>query len=65
MATKAKNHQGTAKRINLSGSGKMMHRHPYGNHFLSKKSSSRKRSIGGSNQIAKGVRQKTRRRLGV
>ena len=65
MAHKAKTHQGATKRIRVSGSGKMLHRGPYGNHNLSKKSASRKRGIAKDNEIESGVRQKVRRMLGI
>ena len=65
MATKAKRHQGAAKRIRLSSCGKMLHSRPYGNHFLSKKSGGRKRGFAQYYEIAKGVRKKTRRMLGI
>jgi large subunit ribosomal protein L35 len=42
---KLKTHSGTKDRIRITKNGKVMHGHPNGTHFLSKKSGSRKRSI--------------------
>ena len=42
---KMKTHRGAAKRFRLSGTGKVMRRKGTGNHFLIKKSGSRKRRI--------------------
>jgi large subunit ribosomal protein L35 len=44
---KMKTHRGAAKRFRLSGTGKVMRRKGTGNHFLIKKSGSRKRRISG------------------
>jgi large subunit ribosomal protein L35 len=44
---KMKTHRGAAKRFRLSGTGKVMRRKGTGNHFLVKKSGSRKRRISG------------------
>jgi large subunit ribosomal protein L35 len=40
---KLKTHKGMAKRIKLSGTGKMLHRHAYRNHLLAHKQASLKR----------------------
>ena len=42
---KLKTHKGTAKRIKVTGTGKLTRRRAFGNHMLSKKSKSRKRVI--------------------
>ncbi len=65
MATKSKVHKGTAKRIKLTGSGKMLRRNAYGNHLLSKKSPGRKRNIAKSQVLATSRKRSTRRLLGV
>ncbi len=41
---KLKTHQGTAKRIKLTGAGKLMHRHAFRSHLLAGKQASRKRN---------------------
>ncbi len=42
---KLKTHKGTAKRIKVTGSGKLVRERAFGNHILAKKSKSRKRVI--------------------
>lgn len=42
---KLKTHKGTAKRIKVTGSGKLIRGRAYGNHILAKKSKARKRNI--------------------
>lgn len=42
---KLKTHKGTAKRIKVTRSGKLLRERAFGNHMLSKKSKSRKRNI--------------------
>jgi len=59
---KMKTHRGAAKRFRVTGSGKIMRRKATGNHFLIKKSGSRKRRISGMAEI-KGAEAKTARRL--
>lgn len=48
---KMKSHRGAAKRFRLTGTGKLMRRKATGNHFLVKKSSSRKRRISGMTEV--------------
>ncbi len=40
-----KTHKGTAKRIKITGSGKLVRERAFGNHILAKKSKARKRNI--------------------
>ncbi len=57
---KQKTHRGAAKRFRLSGSGKVMRRKGTGNHFLIKKTGSRKRRISGMAEVgpeAKGIKR--------
>jgi large subunit ribosomal protein L35 len=42
---KLKTHKGTAKRIKITGSGKLVRERAFGNHILAKKSKARKRNI--------------------
>ena len=42
---KLKTHKGTAKRVKVTGSGKLVRGRAFGNHILAKKSKSRKRNI--------------------
>lgn len=61
---KLKTHKGTAKRVKKSGSGKLMHRRPFGNHFLSKKSSARKRGYANDYKIEGQAEKNVKRQLG-
>jgi large subunit ribosomal protein L35 len=58
---KMKSHRGAAKRFRLSGTGKVLRRKATGNHFLMKKTGSRKRRISGMTEV--GPEAKTVRRL--
>jgi large subunit ribosomal protein L35 len=58
---KMKTHRGAAKRFRLSGTGKVMRRKGTGNHFLIKKSGSRKRRI--SKMVEVGPEARTVKRL--
>jgi large subunit ribosomal protein L35 len=48
---KMKSHRGVAKRFRLTGTGKVMRRKATGNHFLMKKTGSRKRRISGMAEV--------------
>jgi len=48
---KMKTHRGAAKRFRVTGTGKVMRRKATGNHFLVKKSGSRKRRITGMEEV--------------
>lgn len=58
---KLKTHSGTKDRVKLSKNGKVRVGHPNMNHFLGKKSGSRKRSLTGlgtrSGQMAKNIKK--------
>ena len=60
---KMKTHRGAAKRFRITGSGKVMRRKATGNHFLVKKSGSRKRRITGTEEV-RAERQTIKRLLG-
>ena len=60
---KMKSHRGAAKRFRVTGTGKVMRRKATGNHFLFKKSSSRKRRISGLAEVD-AERKVVRRLLG-
>jgi large subunit ribosomal protein L35 len=62
---KLKTHSGTKKRIKLTKTGKVLARHSMGNHFLSKKSESRKRNIAHASEITGKSRTSIKRKLGV
>ena len=62
---KLKTHSGTKKRVRLTKTGKLVHGHASMNHFLEKKSGSRKRRLNRPD-VLKGEQAKNiRRRLGV
>lgn len=58
---KLKTHRGTAKRIRVTPTGKVMRRRAFGGHFLAGKSASRKRVIGSAaittGKIAKNLKR--------
>ncbi len=58
-----KTHRGAAKRFRITGTGKVMRRKATGNHFLVKKTGSRKRRISGMEEI-RAERTTARRLLG-
>jgi len=62
---KLKTHKGTAKRINVTSTGKLMRGRAFGNHMLSKKSKSRKRSIKTAAVVRGAMAQNVRRALGI
>ena len=51
---KLKTHKGMAKRIKLSATGKLMHRHAFRSHMLAHKSASAKREYVKEFQISAG-----------
>ena len=61
---KQKTHRGAAKRLRVTGSGKILRRKASGNHMLGKKSSSRKRRISGT-AVVRSERATLRKLLGV
>ncbi len=58
---KMKSHRGAAKRFRVTGTGRVLRRKATGNHFLIKKSGSRKRRISGTAVV--GPEARTVRRL--
>lgn len=62
---KLKTHKGTAKRIKLTSTGKLTRRRAFGNHMLSKKSKSRKRTINTSATVSDSMAKNIKRVLGV
>lgn len=48
---KLKTHSGTKDRIKVTKNGKVLRRHSMGNHFLQKKSASRKRKLSGLESV--------------
>jgi len=62
---KLKTHKGTAKRINITGTGKLIRGRAFGNHMLSKKSKSRKRAIKTTAVVRGAMAQNVKRALGI
>ena len=62
---KLKTHKGTAKRIKVTGSGKLVRERAYGNHILAKKSKVRKRNIKSSASIDGKIAKNVKKALGV
>jgi len=62
---KLKTHKGTAKRVKITSTGKLLRKRAFGGHLLAKKSKSRKRTIGTSAEIVGSIRKNIKRALGV
>jgi large subunit ribosomal protein L35 len=62
---KLKTHSGTKKRVAVTKTGKLIRRHASGNHFMEKKSASRKRTFAGTETISGKQVKSIRRNLGV
>lgn len=62
---KLKTHSGTKDRIKLSKTGKVQRRRSSGNHFLQKKSASRKRGYAGTETVTGKSAKNIKLKLGV
>ncbi len=62
---KLKTHSGTKDRVKLTKTGKVLRRHSARNHFLQKKSASRKRTFAGSEEITGKNRKNIKLKLGA
>ena len=62
---KIKTHRGAAKRIRITGSGKLMRRKANRSHLLEKKPSTRTRRLGREIEVKPGDRDKAERMLGL
>ncbi len=62
---KIKTHKGTAKRVKLTGSGKLVRERAYGNHILAKKSKARKRNMKTAAMISGKIAKNVKTSLGV
>ena len=62
---KLKTHSGTKKRVKLTKTGKLLRRHATANHFLEKKSASRKRRLAQIEPLKGSAAKNLRRKLGV
>ncbi len=61
---KMKTHRATAKRLRLTGTGKVVRRRAFRKHILEKKSSKRKRRLHANVIVAKADARRARRLLG-
>ena len=62
---KLKTHKGTAKRMKLTRTGKILRRRAFGGHLLAKKSKSRKRAINTTATVKGSMAKNIKRALGV
>lgn len=62
---KLKSHSGTKDRIKVTKNGKILARKSGGNHFLEKKSKSRKRTFSGMQEIQGKSKNNIKKKLGV
>ncbi len=62
---KLKTHKGTAKRIKITGSGKITRERAYGNHILAKKSKARKRNMKTDAVVSGKIKKNIKTALGV
>lgn len=62
---KLKTHKGTAKRIKISGSGKLIRERAFGNHILAKKSKARKRNMKTPASVQGKIAKNIKHSLGV
>ena len=62
---KLKTHKGTAKRIKITGSGKLVRERAFGNHILAKKSKARKRNMKTSAVVGWKIEKNIKKALGV
>ena len=61
---KLKTHSGTKDRVRITKNGKVLTRHPMTNHFLQKKSKSRKRRLAEASSVVGKNKKSTKLRLG-
>lgn len=62
---KLKTHKGTAKRVKITKTGKILRERAFSNHLLSKKSKSRKRTIKTEAEITGKIAKNIRRAVGA
>lgn len=62
---KMKTHKGTAKRMKVTKTGKVLRQRAFKNHMLSKKSKSRKRRINTTATVKGSIAKNVKRALGV
>ena len=60
---KMKTHRGTAKRVKITGTGKIKRQHAFASHILGKKSPKRKRNLRKSAIVHKSMEKQMRKLL--
>ena len=61
---KIKTHKGAAKRLKVTGSGKIRRERAYKSHILTKKNAKRKRRLGNDAEVSSSDSKKVKRLLG-
>ncbi len=62
---KMKTHRGTAKRVRVTGSGKLMRAKAFKSHIMTKKSQKRKRNFRHETEVAPADAKVVKRQLGL
>ena len=62
---KLKTHKGTAKRVKITRTGKVVRERAFGNHILAKKSKARKRNMKTAAVISGKIKKNVKTALGV
>jgi ribosomal protein L35 len=62
---KLKTHSGSKDRVRVTKNGKVLSRKSYGNHFLEKKSMSRKRTYAGFKGLTGKIKRNVKRSIGA
>ena len=62
---KLNTHKGTAKRVKITGSGKIVRERAFGNHILAKKSKARKRNMKTDAVVSGKIKKNIKTALGV
>jgi large subunit ribosomal protein L35 len=62
---KLKTHKGTAKRVRITRTGKVMRERAFGNHILAKKSKARKRNMKTAASIKGRIKKNVKTALGA
>jgi large subunit ribosomal protein L35 len=61
---KMRSNRAAAKRLRVTGSGKIMHRKAWGSHLFKSKTRSRQIRLKGNNEVSSGDTKRARRLLG-
>jgi large subunit ribosomal protein L35 len=61
---KQKTHKGLSKRVKVTASGKVKHKHSFSGHLMSGKNAKRRRRVGGASTMSKAMAKVAKVRLG-